>query len=75
MNLMNKNMISFITAVSFMMCACTDTTVIPAGDYDSMKGSGKTPQTFVKMEAKPSMTVRIYGFRKRGRAYGARLTT
>lgn len=40
MNLMNKNMISFITAVSFMMCACTDTTVIPAGDYDSMKGSG-----------------------------------
>lgn len=41
---------------------------------DKEKG-GKTPQTFVKMEAKPSMTVRIYGFRKRGRAYGARLTT
>ncbi len=42
MNLANKNMISLITALSFMMCACTDSTVITAGDYDAIRGSGSS---------------------------------
>lgn len=43
-------MISLITALSFAMCACTDTTVIPVGDYDAMKGSGSAtdPELEVK---------------------------
>lgn len=40
MNFINKNMISIITAISFMMCACTDTNVIMAGDYDDVREGG-----------------------------------
>lgn len=49
---MKTNMISFIAAMSFMMCACADTNVIPVGDYDASKGTGggsDKPNTEVKV--------------------------
>lgn len=51
MNFMNKNMISFITIMSFMICACTDTTVIPAGDYDDMRSAGNGSGTEWKVSS------------------------
>lgn len=44
MNLKNKSMISLVAALSLAMCACQDTIVVPAGDYDAVRGSSSDKQ-------------------------------
>lgn len=39
MNFILRNMMSFIVAVSFMFSACTDTKVIPVGEYEKNNGN------------------------------------